>query len=285
MYMQNSKKSFLSVKDNAVTKEVFDLIYNTELDLLETYPRPNDNELGRYYESENYISHTDSKKGLVDRVYQVAKTYMLKKKFAFIKEYKTSGLLLDIGAGTGDFIEEAKKQGFSGIGVEPSEKARKIAFAKNVDLKENLSQSAGKYDVITMWHVLEHVPNYNEQIKWLNLNLQEDGLLCIAVPNFKSYDAQKYKEKWAAYDVPRHLYHFSQKAIENIFAERGFAIIKQQPLILDSFYVSIMSEKYKGSKFSFIKGIYNGLRSNLAAKKSSEYSSILYMLQKDKSDF
>ena len=210
---------------------------------------------------------------------------MLKKKFAFIKEYKTSGLLLDIGAGTGDFIEEAKNQGFSGIGIEPSEKARKIAFAKNVDLKENLSQATGKYDVITMWHVLEHVPDYNEQIKWLDVNLKEDGLLCIAVPNFKSYDAKKYKDKWAAYDVPRHLYHFSQKAIASIFAERGFKIVKQQPLTLDSFYVSIMSEKYKGSKFSFLRGIYTGLISNLSARKNSEYSSILYILQRRKSDF
>tara|TARA_Y100000815_G_scaffold6892_1_gene6435 strand:+ start:1687 stop:2538 length:852 start_codon:yes stop_codon:yes gene_type:complete len=283
--MQNNKKPFLRVKDNAVTKEVFDLIYNSDLDLLETYPQPNTNELNRYYESEDYISHTDSKKSFVDRIYQIAKTYMLKKKFAFIKEYKTSGLLLDIGAGTGDFIEEANNQGFSGIGVEPSEKARKIAFAKKIDLKENLSQATGKYDVITMWHVLEHVPDYNEQIKWLDVNLKEDGLLCIAVPNFKSYDAKNYKDKWAAYDVPRHLYHFSQKAIASVFAERGFTIVKQQPLILDSFYVSIMSEKYKGSKFSFLRGIYTGLLSNLSARKNSEYSSILYILQRRKSDF
>jgi len=131
-----------------------------------------------------------------------------------------------------------------------------------------------------MWHVLEHVPNLMESIKMLKELLTDDGHLIIAVPNFKSYDANHYKENWAAYDVPRHLWHFSESSIRHIFGKNDFAVIKTLPLIFDSFYVSLLSEKYKTGKSNLINGFVNGLKSNMKASRSGEYSSKIYVLKK-----
>jgi 2-polyprenyl-3-methyl-5-hydroxy-6-metoxy-1,4-benzoquinol methylase len=188
---------------------------------------------------------------------------------------------LDIGAGTGDFLFRAKSKGWNVKGTEPNIKARELASKKGVKLIEDSSGfSSASFDVITLWHVLEHVPHLEEQIKELKRLLKKDGLLVIAVPNFKSYDAKKYKNFWAAYDVPRHLWHFSRSSIQNIFDPYGFKIEKTRGLKFDAFYVSLLSEKYKsGSSFS-ISALWTGLLSNLKAKSTKEYSSIAYFLRK-----
>ncbi|MFD2825099.1 class I SAM-dependent methyltransferase [Leeuwenhoekiella polynyae] len=274
-----SKKSKINIKDHSVTKENFDLIYNEELDMYSTDPIPQN--LEKYYLSENYISHTDSKKGIVEKLYQLVKSYMLKKKLKLVSDYSATGSLLDIGAGTGDFLKVAKNKGWDVEGIEPSEIARTHAETKELLLyADEGGVGEQTFDVITMWHVLEHVPNLQKQINWLAEHLDKNGTLIIAVPNFNSCDAKMYKEFWAAWDVPRHLHHLSAKSIKTLFSKNGFEVIDQKPLIFDSFYVSLLSEKYKGSQFKFISAFINGLRSNLKANSSGEYSSLIYILKR-----
>ena len=276
--------NFLTVKDNSVSKETFELLYDENLDMLITSPQPDENTLGRYYESEDYISHTDAKRSLFEKAYHFIKNIALKNKLSLINDLqKKKGKLLDIGAGTGDFLLVAKQNGWNAIGIEPSEKAKAIAQQKGVELKSNLSEFQDhSFDLITMWHVLEHVPNLENQIKELQRLLKPNGSIIIAVPNFKSFDANYYQEFWAAYDVPRHLWHFSKTAIQKLFLAENLELQKVLPMKFDSFYVSLLSEKYKTGKMNYIKVFFIGLRSNIKAKKSLEYSSHIYVLKNAK---
>lgn len=277
-----SEKPFLKCKDHTVSGREFELRYDEKLELLETFPKPENHQLPEFYKSEKYISHTDSKKSFFDKTYQWVKSYMIDQKLKWIeKEKPTKGNLLDIGAGTGDFLARAKNINWQINGIEPNPEARGLASKKGVLIeKETTSLSSNSFDVITMWHVLEHVPDLEVQIRELQRLLKKDGLLIIAVPNFKSYDAQKYKEHWAAFDVPRHLWHFSREAIKRIFAQYDFEIFKTRGLPFDSFYVSLLSEKYKSGSSNFIAGFFTGLISNLKAKKTKEHSSVVYFLRK-----
>ncbi len=271
---------FLNCKDHTVSNEVYQVMINKEYDMLVTNPVPKN--LADYYKSEDYISHTDSKKSLIDKVYQSVKNYTLKRKLKLIDSFETpSKNILDVGAGTGDFLNICKNNGWNTIGVEPSIDAINIAAQKGVFLKENVSQLENKeFDVITLWHVLEHVENLSEYISTLNNLLSDKGRLIIAVPNFKSYDANYYKEFWAAFDVPRHLWHFSQKSIAKLFSEVDMVVEKTIPMKFDSFYVSLLSEKYTSGTMNPIKAFYRGLLSNIKAKSTKEYSSLIYVLKK-----
>lgn len=274
-----TKKANLKIKDYSISQEEFTLVYDEVLEMFSTDPVPDN--LGKYYLSENYISHTDSNDGLFEKVYQWVKNYMLKKKVKLISSYVEKGTLLDIGAGTGDFLNQAKKSGWDVTGIEPSAAARKRAFEKGINLfEEEAEVGERKFDVITMWHVLEHVPDVQKQIEWIKNHLSTDGVLIVAVPNFNSYDAKYYKNFWAAWDVPRHLHHFSYKSIKTLFEKNGFNLIEQKPLIFDSFYVSLLSEKYKStSLIKPVSAFMIGLRSNWRAQQTKEYSSIIYVLK------
>ncbi len=278
--LHKNLKENLKVLDHTVTKEQFTLYKNEEYDLMITYPKPKD--LDKYYESEDYISHTDSNKSLIDKLYKTVRNYTLNNKLKLINSFNTEEkTLLDIGCGTGDFLLNCKKNNWTTIGVEPNEKARNISITKHLDIKENISQLENlKFDVITLWHVLEHVPNLDEYIKILKTLLKDNGVLIIAVPNHKSYDAKYYKQYWAAYDVPRHLWHFSKTSIKKIFETENIVLEKTLPMKFDSYYVSILSEKYKKGKTNLLKAFYIGLTSNLKAMRSKEYSSHIYILKK-----
>ncbi|WP_410879172.1 class I SAM-dependent methyltransferase [Myroides sp. DW712] len=275
-------EKFLEVKDYTVSQEKFSLYYNRTYDLLLTDPMPAKEDLGRYYQSENYISHTDGKRNLFERLYQEVKKIALRKKVDLLfKQHHTVGALLDIGCGTGDFLVEAKKRGWTTTGFEPNDKASTLAFNKGISVVTNLRELPNhSFDVITLWHVLEHIPNLEEQIIELNRLLKPEGKLVIAVPNFKSYDATYYKSHWAAFDAPRHLWHFSQKSITAIFSAFQFKVDELQPMLFDSFYVSLLSEEYKTGKKNWIKAFFVGLRSNIEARSTMEYSSIIYCLSK-----
>ena len=207
---------------------------------------------------------------------------MLRKKIKWIEsEKKEKGKILDFGAGTGDFLLEAKNNGWEVFGTEPNPDARKLASEKKVDLEKDTSTFPSEgFDVITLWHVLEHVPDLEKQIEELKRLLKKDGLLIIAVPNFKSYDAFKYQEDWAAFDVPRHLFHFSRTAIRKIFGEHSFEVVQEKPLWFDAFYVSLLSEKYKKGKSNPLKAFLTGATSNQKARSTGEYSSLAYFLKK-----
>lgn len=283
----NSKKTpYLSCKDYTVSNEKFDLMYNAEYRMLETFPQPKGKDLASYYESSDYISHTDAKKSVIDKVYQIVKKYALNSKLRLINSFKTSEKkLLDIGCGTGDFLVTCKNKGWNVVGVEPNKNAKQLAESKIND--ESVSTifydinelEFKKFDVITLWHVLEHVPNLEDYISKLKSLLKPNGVLVIAVPNFKSYDAQYYKEHWAAFDVPRHLWHFSKYAIQKLFSIENMKVKKILPMKFDSYYVSMLSEKYKTSKSNFLKAFYVGFMSNLKAVASKEYSSLIYIIK------
>lgn len=278
------ENKFLIVKDYSVSKETFALLYNKEYDLLKTHPFPDLSVLPKYYESEDYISHTDGKRTFFEKIYHFVKKRAIKNKVKLINSYhKNKGALLDVGCGTGDFLVEAQNQGWKATGYEPNESAKKLTNSKNVSTIDDLvSLSANSFDVITLWHVLEHVPNLEEYIKNLKKLLKPSGTLIVAVPNYKSYDAIYYKRHWAAYDVPRHLWHFSKKSIKRLFSDVDMNLACVLPMWFDSFYVSMLSEKHKTGKINFIKAIFIGLRSNCVGLFKKEFSSHIYVLKNNK---
>ena len=273
-----------TVKDHSVSKENFQLQFNSEHNMWVTTPQPSVFDLPKYYLSEEYISHTDTQRNLFEKIYHGVRSYSLQKKIRLINSQMPKGKILDIGCGTGDFLQVAKNHGWDITGIEPNKNARAIASKKTDSsiydttyLKEFQSNS---FDVITLWHVLEHLPDLDIHIKLFNHLLKPNGLLIIAVPNYNSFDAKHYKKFWAAYDVPRHLWHFSQKSIKSLFGKENFSLVKTSPMKFDSYYVSLLSEKIKSGKMNPIKAFYIGFLSNIKAIVSSEYSSLIYSLKK-----
>jgi len=282
------KSTYITLKDHSVSKEEFQLLYNKELDMLVTFPEPKGEKLSAYYKSEDYISHTDTKRNLLEYAYHYVRGISLKRKLKLINSFKSeSKTLLDIGCGTGDFLETALKGGWQITGIEPDEDARKIANSKTNDAAfetkalENLESNS--FDVITLWHVLEHLPDLEKQTVLLKSLLKPNGTLVIAVPNYKSYDAEYYKNFWAAYDVPRHLWHFSKTSISELFKRENMKLIKTLPMKFDAYYVCLLSEKYKSGFMNPFKAFWVALRSNHKASKNNEYSSLIYVLKKTNS--
>ncbi|MCZ8089311.1 MAG: class I SAM-dependent methyltransferase [Flavobacterium sp.] len=270
------------VVDHSVSKEVFDLHHNPEFDMLITFPKPSLEKLPSYYESDDYISHTDGKRSLFEKMYHFVKGIALKKKLKLINSQSQKGKLLDIGAGTGDFLAVANSDGWQTVGIEPSTKAKEIAIKKGVNFAQDFaSLESNSFDIITMWHVLEHVPNLEEYISELKRLIKSSGTIIIAVPNFKSYDAKYYGEFWAAFDVPRHLWHFSKTAIQKLFAKQNLKLVEVLPMKFDSFYVSLLSEKYKNGKMNFLKAFWIGLKSNQYGNRKKEYSSHIYVIKSE----
>jgi 2-polyprenyl-3-methyl-5-hydroxy-6-metoxy-1,4-benzoquinol methylase len=274
-------KSFITVKDFSVSGESFSLLLNEEYQILKTYPQPTLDKLVSYYEFEDYISHTDGKRTLFEKMYHFIKRKAIRDKVKLINSYQpVKGRVLDIGAGTGDFLLECKNQNWDILGIEPNDKAKGIAVGKGIKFGDTIEKlESNSFDVITMWHVLEHVPDVEHQVAELKRLLKPSGTIIIAVPNFKSYDAKYYKEFWAAYDVPRHLWHFSKTAIEKLFDKQNMNLEDVKPMWFDSFYVSLLSEKYKSGKMNFISGFFIGLISNVSGCFKNEFSSHIYVLK------
>lgn len=274
-------KSFITVKDFSVSGESFSLLLNEEYQILKTHPQPTLDRLGSYYEFEDYISHTDGKRTMFEKMYHFIKRKAIRDKVKLINSYQPiKGRILDIGAGTGDFLLECKNQNWDILGIEPNDKAKGIAVGKGIKFGNTIEKlESNSFDVITMWHVLEHVPDVEHQVAELKRLLKPSGTIVIAVPNFKSYDAKYYKEFWAAYDVPRHLWHFSKTAIEKLFDKQNMNLEDIKPMWFDSFYVSLLSEKYKSGKMNFFSGFFIGLISNLSGFFKKEFSSHIYVLK------
>ena len=279
----NSFKEFLSAKDYTVSHETFQIKKCNSCHFLLTSPRPEDHELGTYYLSDSYVSHTASASSTFDKIYEKARVYTLNWKLTLVKKFlqtKNFPSLLDYGCGTGFFLHQMQKNGFNVSGVEPSLIARQNAEKiTGIKIDSDLSQVKGRFDIVTLWHVLEHVSNLNETIEQLKRNLKENGTLIIAVPNYKSEDAKRYGPTWAGYDVPRHLWHFEQKTMQHLLKKHKMKIIETIPMKLDALYVSMLSEKYRAdgqSILTFAKGFFTGLLSNLKAKNKN-YSSLIYI--------
>jgi 2-polyprenyl-3-methyl-5-hydroxy-6-metoxy-1,4-benzoquinol methylase len=278
-------KPYLSCKDYTVSRETFSITQCGDCGFRFTNPRPKASDLGRYYMSEDYISHSNSSKGLVNKLYKGVRNLTLKRKLKIINARVTKGYLLDIGCGTGEFLSVCQKDNWECLGVEPSLQARKYAidnYGLKVVEEDKLKElPPASFDVITLWHVLEHVPLLNERMQEIKDLLKPKGIIIIAVPNCHSLDAEVYKEYWAAYDVPRHLYHFTAADIVKLATKHGLDLKVTLPMPFDSFYVSMLSEKYMNGKSNMLHAAWIGFKSNLSASNESRgFSSQIYILSK-----
>lgn len=282
----NALVAALSCKDNSISQETFQLIRCTSCHFLMTSPRPFDKDLGKYYSSENYISHSDTAKGLINKLYHVVRGVTLKKKISLINDYFNKPALLDIGSGAGHFLNACIQNGFDAKGVEPDDLSRartKKQFGIEVFDEAALDKmTSSSFDVITMWHVLEHVGALDTRIQQIFRLLKPEGIAIIALPNCSSHDAAYYQNYWAGYDVPRHLWHFTPLTLNNLMQKFGFKTFKILPMYYDAYYVSMLSEKYKNSTFAILRGIFRGMISNAKAilSKKNTFSSQIYLLRK-----
>ncbi len=275
---------YITTQDYSVSQESFTIKQCKSCHFLITSPRPSDDQLGRYYQSDNYISHADRPRTMVDRIYWLARQIALRTKYNLVQQTSPK-TLLDYGCGTGTFLSYCQTRGMAVTGVEPSAQAREIAAGKITpsQVHESITPLTGTYDIITLWHVLEHVPELNNTITQLKKVLQSDGTLVIAVPNVTTWESTIYKTHWAAFDVPRHLWHFNKNTITQLFQRHEMTLTQIKPMRLDSFYVSLLSEKYRRPHnmvpFGMINAAKNGLISNLKARKTGAYSSLIYIFQ------
>jgi len=275
---------FISGKDFFLTGESFQIVKCRNCGFRFTNPRPEAGELGKYYESSEYISHSDNRQGLFAAAYQQVRKYTLGQKYALIKKFHSNGEILDIGCATGQFLNFLSKHGWKTTGIEPDEKTRERAiseFGLQVFPEEQLYVlRKSSFDVITMWHVLEHVSGLNDRLDQIRNLLKPDGTFIVAVPNSNSYDAKKYGIYWAGYDLPRHLYHFTKEDIKTLMEKYGFEIVKMYPMRFDAFYVSLLSEKYKTGKMRWLPALWNGFWSNVKASQKIGHSSLIYVIKK-----
>ncbi len=275
-------------KDYSLTQDDFQIIQCTHCTLKYTDPVPSKEEIGPYYDFPAYISHTDDNTGLINKLYHSVRNYTLSQKTNWVQSLFTGykGQLLEIGAGTGAFAHAMTKKGWTVTALEPDAASRERALATYqiniVPIEELFTLTENKFDVITLWHVLEHVHDLNDYIRTFYKLLKPNGRLIIAVPNYTSYDAQFYKKYWAAYDVPRHLYHFSPTAMEYLAKKYTMQILTMHPMWFDSFYVSLLSERYKKTGlFGMLRAVIIGCLSNIVAVKNNRRaSSIVYEIKK-----
>ncbi|WP_321478797.1 class I SAM-dependent methyltransferase [uncultured Bacteroides sp.] len=278
---------YINCIDFYASKEEFELLKCEECNFIFTQNAPVDSEIGKYYETPDYISHSDTKKGIVNYVYHLVRAYMLSKKAQLVikESHLRSGKILDIGAGTGYFANAMYLRGWEVEAIEKNEGAR--VFAKEhfmLDVKDEaalMNFPTGCFDVITLWHVMEHLEHLETVWARFSELLTEKGILVVAVPNSASYDAEKYEKYWAAYDVPRHLWHFTPATIQQWGAKHGFILAARHPMPFDAFYISMLSEKYRGKSFPFFRGLFVGVLawfSSLVKKEKS--SSMIYVFRK-----
>ena len=287
-------KNVLQVKDYTVSGELFTIAECRSCTLRFTQDVPDENTIAPYYKSENYISHTNTAKGLINRLYHFVrkKTIVAKRKMIERNTGIKTGKMLDVGSGVGSFVSEMKQHGWEATGLEPDADARKVAkdlYGLELSgIKQFYQLPAGHFDAITLWHVLEHVHDLSKYVQQLKALLKEKGRLFIAVPNYTAADATIYREYWAAYDVPRHLYHFSPQSIKVLMEKNGLKVLQHKPMWYDSFYISLISSKYKNARLSdehgktkWFAAFWNGLRSNLAAVGDhKKCSSVIYVIGK-----
>ena len=275
------------VKDNTVSQEYFEIDHCRNCQVRFTQNSPSEKSIGDYYRSEDYISHTDTSKGLINRIYRFVRNFSLNQKKNLVEKETAlkNGNLLDVGSGTGHFASAMKKAGWQVTGLEPDEGARTVASQEHsIELLpsgELFNLSEKKFNAITLWHVLEHVHDVKKYIQTFKKLLADNGKLFIAVPNYTSYDAEKYKEYWAAYDVPRHLYHFTPQTMQWLMKECGLKIVDVKPMWFDSFYVSLLSSKYKNGNTKWVGAFWTGLISNFKAMSDAKKcSSVIYIISK-----
>ena len=273
----------LTPRDYSLTGEEFQLSRCPSCTALVTNPRPASDQIGPYYNFPTYVSHRDDAPGVLNSLYRTARKFTTTRKVALIAAQMTGGKatksLLDYGCGTGFFVGAAQDAGWQVSGVEVSDVAREAAskrLGQPVAAELDDVPADQTFGVITLWHVLEHIHDLHATVGKLMARLQPGGRMIIAVPNPEAADAGRYGNGWAAYDVPRHLYHFTQKSIQHLMTRSGGRVVEQIGQPLDAFYISLLSEKYV--KGNMVSGFWQGFRSTLSAWQSGNYSSIIYIV-------
>jgi len=271
----------ITVKDHLVSGESFEILWDSEKAYAQTKVNPNIN-LDQYYPPENYASHVTKRTNPIAFIYSFVKSFMLQYKTRLIKSNCKGNSLLDIGGGIGSFAAHIKKKGFKVAVVEPNLKAKQFCESKGLSCFSKMDEieEHTKFSIVTLWHALEHIADQEAFFKKLSDLLTYNGYVIIAVPSYSSYDAQYYAENWAALDVPRHLWHFTPEGLINKLKAYNFSLVKQSPLWFDALYISYLSEKYRGSKMPFIRGILIGIFSNTVALFSNNYSSNIFVFKK-----
>lgn len=275
-------------EDYFASKEQFPICDCKQCGFRFTNHFPDEESIGKYYDSPNYISHTDSEKGITNKLYHLVRRMMLRRKVRLVERYAgyNKGTLLDVGCGTGYFLHEADTAGFEVTGVEKSNQARESAISQfHLNIEEELENIDSKrsFNVITLWHVLEHLEKLNESIEKIKSLLTENGTLVVALPNHQSYDAEVYGRHWAAYDVPRHLWHFTPHTVEKLMRKHGLNVVKHYTMPLDAFYISLLSESYKGhvGLLRYPKAFLTGTVGYfLSLRKLQKSSSVIYIIKK-----
>ena len=283
----NTISQVLSVRDFTASQEVFPILECAMCTLRFTQDVPAQEEISRYYRSDDYISHTNTSKGIINSLYQVVRKRTMMGKRKLVQQFTgiEKGKILDVGSGIGTFAHEMQTAGWDVTGLEPDEGARAVAqkqYGLQLQGVESFYQfGAGTFDAITLWHVLEHVHDLHPYVQQLKNIIKNTGKIFIAVPNYTSTDAAVYKEFWAAYDVPRHLYHFSPRAINVLMEKNGLNVEAYKPMWYDSFYISMLSSKYKSGRPHLLSSGWNGLRSNMSAWNDvKKCSSVIYVISK-----
>jgi 2-polyprenyl-3-methyl-5-hydroxy-6-metoxy-1,4-benzoquinol methylase len=285
----SSFSNYLNVEDHTVSHKEFTIQQCNSCYFLFTNPRPSADDIGAYYQSEKYISHHDESKTLMSRVYTSVRDYTIAGKVKMINTLiPGKGSILDVGCGTGNFIQACKQDGWKVSGTEPDQGARTVSSGRvGENIYESINHadlSTKTYDIITLWHVLEHVHLLNETVEWLASHLNEKGKIIIAVPNPQSHDALKYGRHWAAYDVPRHLYHFTKNTMSRLLNNHNLTVVKVLPMWFDSFYVSMLSTRYQGKGINLFDSLKTGLLSNLKGRsvkpEGMNTSSLIYIITK-----
>jgi len=278
--MKKKEKYFIA-KDHLVSSKEFKIVWNKEKQIAQTLI-PDGIDLSSYYNSKSYHSHKNKNSSNKDHIYFFIQNLMFRFKRYLIKRYSNGAKLLDYGSGVGNFSKFMTDNGFNVLAIEPDKRAMKISISKSVDTVSHLKMLSDKerFNTITLWHVLEHIPDPHKIITELNLHLDKKGIVFIAVPNLNSYDSFYYKSNWAALDVPRHVWHFTSSGIQTLMQKAGFELVKRYPLWFDAFYIAYLSEQHLGSRWPLLKGFFIGLTSNIKAFFSGEYSSIIYVFRK-----
>lgn len=280
---KSTLQTFLKTKDHFNTGEAFTLDQCPCCQLLVTNPQPEPSESGKYYSSENYLSHHAENKNPLSVLYRKIRYYNINSKIKLIFKYSSGTRVLDYGCGTGDFLQGCLQRGWTVNGMEPDKDARRIASNKiNKSVFSSRDQIEETYDIITLWHVLEHLHDPVDALRYLKERLGYTGRIILALPNYKSPDASFYQSFWAGYDVPRHLFHFTQSTVSRLASETGLVLVATHPMKLDSFYVSLLSEGYiRPGQFPYLRAFRQGWLSNQKAKANNNYSSLIYVLDQN----
>ena len=279
MFHVEQKKTYIEVVDHFLTKEKFKIQTTSVPGLLQTNPTPTKEDINKYYKSERYISHNSRKRGVFFFFYRLLRSVNFYTKYRFLSRTNDNRNVLDFGSGEGYFLNMLKKRGLNACGVDSSATCLLPNVYKSIFAEQLNSQ---KFSHITAWHSIEHVHELEKTISRMYDLLDEKGTIIVATPNYLSFDARYYKSFWAAYDVPRHLWHFNKKSLKEVFENKGFKLIKSSPMLLDAYYVSLLSESYKKSIFKIFKSIFVGTISNTLAFFTKEYSSNVFVFKKSR---